>query len=179
MPTPKPVLWRLDKKDFIKAARVAAARIFKTIEGRMERGEDPSSYPLGGELEDHTSARSELAVARLLGMEWTGANREYEAHADVGDCVEVRTIGDRNHSLIIRPGDLELPTVLTYCPPRTIEVLILGWYPAGRAKREMKPTDPTGKGREPAIFIQQADLRCMSILVERARRSLEEKGNEP
>lgn len=122
---------------------------------------DPINLEEGSEI---SAIRGEMAVAKAFNCYWMGTVGQYGV-VDVGGKIEVRTVTQASHKLILHPEDKDqYPFVLVNagsCP----EVELMGWMYGKDGKDEKYWDDPT-KTNRPAYFIPRSDLRPMSELVE-------------
>jgi len=80
--------------------------------------------------------RGELAVARYLGLPWTGEGPNGRDHKDVGDYVEVRTTSYSNNLIVKHveqlKNDASTPYVLVWHRGQAT-IQIIGWITLGDA----------------------------------------------
>lgn len=111
-------------------------------------------------------AMAEAAVAKHFNLYWSGMGSDAPGDVDVGGCLEVRSIAQRDRKLILHPNSpSNLPFVLVYCNPPRFE--LLGWIFAKDAKQQKYWCDPAannGRVGGAAFFIPQSDLRPISEL---------------
>ena len=67
---------------------------------------------------DYSACVAEIVVSRLLNLAWTGCGKT-EA-CDVGNYIEVRSVRNMNHGLVVRPRDSE------YAPFVLVDVVGMG-----------------------------------------------------
>jgi hypothetical protein len=144
---------RLTWAEMVQACDVAVMRQVQNIKaGRHHRY---GCQQADGWTVNIEGACGEMALAKLLGMFWSGAIGDLSA-ADVGH-LQVRTTAHATGCLVLHPTDKDAE----------IFVLMVGTAPAFRAagwcyghegKRERFWRDPTGKNR-PAFFVPQKLLR--------------------
>jgi hypothetical protein len=108
-------------------------------------------------------ACGELAVAKALGLFWSGSIGNLRA-ADVGE-VQVRTRSRDDYDLIVHPSDPDGAAfvLVVGTAPR---FKLVGWLPGREAKHQRHWLDPAG-GR-PAFFVKQSWLYPMGLLLARA-----------
>ena len=111
-------------------------------------------------------ACGELVVARLLGVEWTGARATCQSGGtDVGG-LEVRTLTDHAWDLIVRakdPDDALVVLVTGEAPVFRVQ----GFTQAGWARRTYRP-QVLASGRPGVTLVPQADLwpmRSMGLVL--------------
>lgn len=113
------------------------------------------------------AVRAEMAVAKAYNMYWMGGVGNVGS-VDVGGIIEVRSVSQANHNLILHPDDKDkFPYVLvdlSDCP----NVNLIGWIWGSDGKQDKYWKDPSGKNR-PAFFVPQADLNPMYDLTEYVR----------
>ncbi len=95
---------------------------------------------------------AEMAVARYTNLFWCGTVTDTKA-PDVGDLIEVRSITNRDHSLLLHKEDRDdFPFVLVYNnPPNKFE--LLGWLFARDGKLK-KYWQHNGDG-DPCFYVPQ------------------------
>jgi len=117
---------------------------------------------------DLQGARSELAVAKALGLKWDGKFLRNEAWLkwrveghDVGP-LEIRSTHHPNGRLLLHPKDPdESPFILVLTHKRPVYILA-GWYFGRDGKKNEWWWDP-GYGR-PCYFVPREQMKPMSTL---------------
>lgn len=117
-------------------------------------------------------ARGEYAVAKMLGISWTGNLSDLQA-ADVGP-FQVRTTKHSAGRLILHPKDDD-EDVFFLVIDRSPEFKVMGWIEAASGKQEQFWSDPTGNDRH-AYFVPQGALNPLAAL---RRKSLGAKSSRP
>ncbi len=110
-------------------------------------------------------AKAEFATSVMFNLFWRPAIGELNA-IDVGDCLECKSIGDRNHSLIIKPDAKELPHCLIFVDANDVCEFI-GWEHGRFAKDEVSLSAPAG--RDEAHYVRN-NFRPKQDLEEWIRR---------
>ena len=111
-----------------------------------------------GWTEHIEGAGAEVAVAKHLGLYWSGSVDTYKSEPDVGDDIEVRWRSQRHWDLLVRPDDPEdrfYVLVVGFCPVYTIIGGMWGW----EAKRD-EWLQAHG-GRPKAWFVPQNELNTI------------------
>lgn len=151
--------------EMLLANTVAGLRHTDNIKrGAKPRYGAPEGYEADGL--NLLGCRGELAVAKALGVFWSGNVGDYSA-TDVGG-YEVRAFDQPYKRLIIHPADIEakgdLPFVSVLFDRATgRHAELRGWIFARDADRQDWWQDPSGKGR-PAFFVPNSALRPMADL---------------
>lgn len=155
---------RLRENEAMLAAYVGARRhVDKLFRGQRDR------YGAEARLDqwsvDIEAAGAEMAVAKVLGLYWTGANGLHDATTDVGR-LQVRNPLPGNQSLLVRPSDADDHgfVLVTGTIPR---FEVVGWMLARDAKRPEWRRDPGGHGA--AYFVPQEELHDVSEISARPR----------
>lgn len=121
------------------------------------------------------AVHAQVAVAKYCNLYHYENTGDYKA-LDVGGLVQVRSVTNRDHCLILHPSDEDaVPFVLVLVKPP--EFVLLGWLLAIDGKRKEYWRDPTGRGRH-AFFVPPnqgiwhppTPLRPMDELREHLRR---------
>lgn len=121
----------------------------------------------GGDGANVLGAKAEMAVAKALGLYWSGGVLGDYTAPDVGP-YEVRACEDPQRRLIIHPADAEKkagrPFISVLLDRETgLRAELRGWiYPTDAARPEWWQ-DPTGQGRH-AYFVPIDALRPMADL---------------
>ena len=105
---------------------------------------------------DIDGAVGELALAKHLGVYWTGSSGEGPGPGDVGD-YEVRTTTHAKGRLIVhkRDGD-DLKFILARIDYPASTVSLVGWRLGRNAKDEKYWSDPSNSGRH-AYFVDELE----------------------
>lgn len=150
---------RLSWHELALAGIVATQRIIYNLQkGAKGRQGAPATGAEADRL-NIMSCPAELAAAKALNLYWSGAVGDYSA-PDVGGFVDVRSIGEANHSLILHEWDEDTrPFILVHCQPPRFS--LLGWAYAAEGKQDAYWREDV---RGPAWFAPQAILRPMSEL---------------
>lgn len=160
MITSAPVRVRLTSGEMMQAALVGVMRHV----GNLKRGrQDAHGYAGDGWAAHIEGACGELALAKALGLYWSGA---LEFRADDVGRLQVRTRSRHDYDLIVHPEDPDdRPFVLV--TGKAPDFRVGGWIMGRDAKRQAWWADPAG-GR-PAFFVRAEHLRPIEEL---ARSSL-------
>lgn len=129
------------------------------------KGKYGAPEELEGEMITLQGLRAEAAVARATGLPWDGNPGKYRA-IDVGGRVEVRSIRQAHHSLILHPQSthINIPYVLAYLRGSR-EVHLLGWCFGLEGLKKAYWADPTGNSRG-AYFVPQSALKPFESLLD-------------
>lgn len=105
-------------------------------------------------------ALGELAVAKALGMYWSGSINGFRA-PDVGQSIQVRTRSRHDYDLIVRDSDADEAAfvLVTGSAP---EYHVRGWMRGALAKRDEYRQEHGG--RPPAYFVPAAHLLSLGAL---------------
>lgn len=105
----------------------------------------------------------ELAVAKVIGVTWTGSVDTFKTESDLSGNIQVRHRSNPVWSLIVRTNDSDddIFVLSRGMPPGAIEVA--GWMKGKDAKRDEWLSDPGGYGR-PSYFVDSAHLQPMEEL---------------
>lgn len=148
--------------EVLTAAYIGTMRNVQSLRGNWTPGADvgvDNSWTPNIE-----GAAGEMAVAKYLGMYWSGAVGDPQAD-DVGP-FQVRTNASRKYDdLILRPRDKPeriYISVLSFLPQFTI----CGWIGGAEGKQEKWLRDGTA-GRPPCFFVPRTSLKPMSLLPRR------------
>lgn len=127
----------------------------RTVQNRKENRKQRYGCEPQGWTEAVEGACGEMALAKLLGVFWSGAVGNLDA-ADVGH-LQVRTTALPKGSLILHPTDAddEIFILMIGTAPAFQAV---GWCFGREGKQQRFWHDPTGKGRW-AFFVPQRLLR--------------------
>lgn len=148
--------------------RVSAAASVRDRKGREAGADAHKDGHVSDTLALHwLGCEGECAVARGLGMAWTGETEGYHEDSDVGG-YQVRTTRHPRGCLLMRPreGYLGSPWILVVEESRGV-LRVAGWV-YGREGREASNLR-SQNGRPPAWFVPQAQLRGMETLPRRDR----------
>jgi hypothetical protein len=132
--------------------QVANARQVSSIK---KKGKDTVNKKQGW-LEEFTphiiGCVGEMAVAKALGVTWTGSVDTFKTVSDLSGNIQVRHRSDPRWDLIVRKNDSDSDVFILSrgMPPGAIEVV--GKIRGGDAKREEWLQDKGGYGR-PAYFV--------------------------
>lgn len=152
----------LTTRDLLVAANVGIARHIRAIQDNMGAVAGVNFMKPGTWESDIIGAMAELAVSYHFNLCWSGGGgMEFP---DVGNCIEVRSIQDPGHRLIVRGTDryLHLPYVLAlYEIPRHFR--LLGWIFGNDAKRIGSIESPNE--RAAAFWVEQKQLRPIDDLL--------------
>lgn len=116
------------------------------------------------ELDKHIiGCIGELAVAKVIGVTWTGSVDTFKTESDLSGNIQVRHRSNPVWSLIVRTNDSDddIFVLSRGMPPGAIEVA--GWMKGKDAKRDEWLSDPGGYGR-PSYFVDSAHLQPMEEL---------------
>lgn len=148
---------RLTWSELMQAAQVGVMRQVQNLrEGRVDRY---GASDLNGWTPHIEGAIGEMAVAKWMGLYWSGALGDLDAD-DVGQ-LQVRASAGQSARLILHPSDPD-DRAFVLVTGRGPAVQINGWIVAEDGKQQQWWTDPAG-GR-PAFFVPQAALRCITEL---------------
>lgn len=135
-------------KELLVAIKLAEAREYEAnLFGCKHKGLGTDmSNPLTC-IETHTLGTiSEMMVKKWLGDESRLTHGTFKNRADVGDDVEVRTIRNPTHRLIIRPDDVAIRRyILTYTTRQS--VTLLGWIEGYNGMVDEFAANPGGHGQ--------------------------------
>ena len=117
----------------------------------------------------------EVAVSKALNLYWTGVGGL--RFPDVGGLIEVRTISQKNHRLILHDADVDSQiAILVFVGEEPTQCELMGWIPCSEGKSKEFESDPVG-GR-PAYFIPQKNLRPMEDIWAHIKQSAPRKLEE-
>jgi len=122
---------------------------------------DPWALHINGAL-------AELAVAKYLGLPWTGMGALGDhSLADVDDSTEARWVTNAHYSLLLHPDDND-ERVYVLVTGRAPSLALRGWKLGRDGKNQKYWADP--KGGRPCYFVPQTELEPMTTLSSRRRR---------
>lgn len=116
------------------------------------------------ELDKHIiGCIGELAVAKVIGVTWTGSVDTFKTESDLSGNIQVRHRSNPVWDLIVRTNDNDDDVFVLSrgIPPGAVEVA--GWIKGKHAKREEWLRDYGGYGR-PSYFVDSAHLKPMEEL---------------
>jgi hypothetical protein len=107
--------------------------------------------------------RSELAVAKFLGIPWNPKVNPSKNSTDLGDDIQVRAVGHPKGELILRHADQKYGRmshrfVLIHSHKNPREYTVLGWTYGINALAKKEYWQNRDNGRPAAWFIPQGDL---------------------
>ena len=144
--------------EFSLCVQVANARQTSSLKSK---GRD-SVFKKNGWLEELTphiiGCVGEMAVAKALGISWTGSVDTFNTVADLGKNLQVRHRSNPNWDLIVRTNDKsdDIFVLSRGMPPGAVEVV--GWIRGSEAKDDKWLKDVGGYGR-PSYFIPAHALK--------------------
>ena len=149
--------------EFSLCVQVANARQVSSIK---KKGRDSVNRKSGWleELDKHImGCIGELAVAKVIGVSWTGSVDTFKNESDLLGGIQVRHRSNPVFDLIVRENDNDDDVFILSrgLPPGAIE--IAGWMKGRDAKRKEWLRDPGGYGR-PSYFVDCAHLQPMEDL---------------
>lgn len=105
----------------------------------------------------------ELAVAKVIGVSWTGSVDTFKTESDLSGNIQVRHRSNPVWDLIVRTNDSDddIFVLSRGMPPGAVEVA--GWITGEAAKRTEWLRDYGGYGR-PSYFVDCAHLKPMEEL---------------
>jgi hypothetical protein len=133
-------------------------------EGHLPRGKGSSAdNPDQAMRNNIRGAQSEFAASIALNLYWRPSIGD-RRQPDVGGYVEVRSIEEQNHRLVVKKSDLlkchpSTPFVLVYTT-WSEQFVVIGWCAAGRALEVGEPNTD----RDPLYFVNQASLEHLDLL---------------
>lgn len=154
----------IDPDEWSLCVQVANARQVSSIK---KGGRDTLSKK-DGWLEEFTphiiGCVGELAVAKALGVSWTGSVDTFRSVADLGKNIQVRHRKNPDFDLIVRGNDKDNDVFILSrgLPPGAIEVV--GWILGRDAKREEWIKDYGNYNRK-AHFIPSNELHSIESLI--------------
>jgi len=158
--------------ELLQAAVVGVARHIKALSRQQ-----PDSYGFDGETgwQAHIEgACGELAVAKCLGLYWSGSIDTFKVGGDVGK-LQVRTRSKQYYDLIVRPDDRSAD-IFILVTGRAPTFQIHGWIVGTEAK---KPEFlQTYGGRPEAYFVDKDHLHSIEALKVHLQSDKPKKGNE-
>lgn len=138
--------------------QVANARQVSSLKSK---GKD-SVFKKGGWLEEFSphivGCVGEMAVAKALGVTWTGSVDTFKTVADLGDRIQVRHRSNPSWDLIVRHNDKDDDVFILSrgLPPGAIEVV--GYIKGSDAKQEKWLKDYGSWGRA-SYFVPASELK--------------------
>ena len=149
--------------EFFLCVQVANARQVSSIK---KKGKDSVNRKNNWveELDKHIiGCIGELAVAKVIGVTWTGSVDTFKTESDLSGNIQVRHRSNPVWDLIVRTNDSDddIFVLSRGMPPGAIEVA--GWMKGKDAKRDEWLSDPGGYGR-PSYFVDSAHLQPMEEL---------------
>ncbi len=101
--------------------------------------------------DDKNGCCAELAVALYTNLFWDGSVGDTK-QPDVGGCIEVKSMRQRDYRLVMHKDSHDLPHVCTFVDLPKIE--LHGWMHASEGKQSRYWCDPAKKGA-PAYFVNR------------------------
>jgi hypothetical protein len=154
----------LSPSEMFQGANVGLMRQLKAIQKGLKHVNEGDAKHIGksGSWAWHVEgAMAEMAVAKYLGLFWSGTVGVL-GPGDVAGVIEVRQTDRHGGRLIIRPKDAgRVPYVLV--TGFFGEYRLQGWLYGDEGRREQYLNAPNG--RPPAYMVPQNELRPMSELV--------------
>lgn len=117
------------------------------------------------ELDKHIiGCIGELAVAKVVGVTWSGSVDTFKTESDLGDNLQARHRSNPNFSLIVRDNDKDNDVFILSrgLPPGAVE--IVGWIRGEDAKKPEYIKDYGSYGR-PAYFVPDNKLMSIDLLI--------------
>lgn len=155
----------LSSAEMMVAANVATMRGVQNLKRRVAERHGSSMNISQGFIEPNVSScMAEMAVAKALGLYWSGEIGNYKAR-DVGGLVDVRSSRRASNHLILHdddPDDVPFVSVSVAEPEFTLH----GWVLARDGKRKEFWRTDTGRA---AYFVPRSALRPMDELMEMVR----------
>lgn len=111
---------------------------------------------------DIEGAAGELAVAKVLGVYWSGSINTFKFGADVGH-LQVRTMGKEHYGLLIRPNDDDA-AIFVLVVGRAPQFRVVGFIRGIDAKKQ-EWFQSFGNGRPAAYFVPQDRLEPIENLM--------------
>ena len=150
--------------EFSLCVQVANARQVSSIK---KKGKDSVNRKNNWveELDKHIiGCIGELAVAKVLGVTWTGSVDTFKTESDLSGNIQVRHRSNPNFDLIVRDNDKDDDAFVLSrgLPPGAIE--IVGWIFGKDAKKEKWLKDYGNYNRK-AHFIPSEELHTIESLI--------------
>lgn len=143
--------------------QVANARQVSAIKSKRKDSVNPKKGWLEEFNKHIIGCVGELAVAKVIGVSWTGSVDTFKTEADLGSNIQVRHRSNPAYDLIVRENDNDDDIFILSrgMPPGAIE--ISGWIRGRDAKKKEWIRD-FGNFGKPSYFVDCAHLQPMEDL---------------